>query len=1539
MLLHHVLGRTTTRSFRRVRGLFARSPKAAPIYTPKRFRLRGLEVVENREQPGSLLALQSLPTFADVTDPAPAAVHGLTLWLSDATPAPAEGIPASDAPALMAPSADEEAEASRPAKQALADNELVGVRRPAADDLEMSWVFPGSFASIDYGGAGMASSPSPAGGGTGPDAPAAGGTVSIAPTALVQTGGTEPQFSYTSPPSRLARDGGTSSYSLQLTADNDHIYTGDEVTFAVDASDDPAPTFTQVEWDFNYDGNTFTAEASGTDQSIAHTFQGVGDYTVAARVTDQNADTQVVTTNVTVHHPAPVLTVPADFTVTQGDIVTLAVTADTDVSISKVEWSVARDNGDYENNYELQGLTPDFEFTNYGDYDFWVKVTDANGEVAEDGFKVTANNRAPDGNTFYLAPGEVQNGPVDEGSTVTFFVTNLDKEFDIKNDDSLTVEADWYGNGEWEVVDDADWNLNKDQNLLSFDFTYDDNAPGGGPWHAKIRVSDDWGTYTEDLVDVNVVNVAPAGRARTVNAPGDPGKGPARPNLHVASMETSGQEVWAVYPSTLLQIIPVTATDDSPTVGQLDPSAADEEKLDFHWVIDGKDWSPGNPANGTGDAYDAASISLKKEPFAAGTNHTVEVWMVDKDGAESKHMQFTAAVFPDDPVLPHPYVGDLGGPIDPDAGPSLPDDFTATPTSLVAGPWGPEVGYGPSYNGVYGNFTPLTYTPEATQRYADWPAMILEQSSLDAEFVFDKASKAFAAQNGATPFYRFAIDVRPEGKSAVSPTHMYIPSVTGELSIGPFPNDCMVIITAIADFRQGNTVFRSTTPHQIILHTPRSPDEPSWLDDLGDLYTLLRQVGSEFGDELVNFFATLGGGGFENILHNLQVAVPASADLFINNFGTNGTAAFMKWLTGQSGAAQQIVNNLGTVNFSNLRSVGTFLLNYSGLTWDNVQSVIMQELGAGNVAAVTTVVDDLLGSDINLNDPASLLDFVKNLGFDDNFLETMKTKVLNKITEEVARAVPMFLSRFIPGAGTIRALYDGFRWLIDNKDSLRDFFTSVKVALRSLAEAKSDQDINDSVVPAFYGAMNAAVDTLIPLVAKQFGLGKLPDELRRIIEYVPQKVDETLRNKIRKFAKDALAGAAAPAPEDTGRLTIKRDTDTKVYTAGQKSFRLIPVEVGTANPATQIKIVNITDGNKVHVLTYKDFPNDSSGTTSTGATLFKNASDAAKALRDLANGPARKTIGKGQPNATPDVAKVKVLKEKQAALDTAMGALAAYIALNGCQFLNAGCFAAGTKLWTPAGYRKVEEFKAGDLIYSRNEFDPAGPVEVKVIEEVFERFAGVYNLHVGGQVIGTSGEHPFYVEGKGWTRAFELQKGDRIATADGVGVVVEEVWDTGEWEPVYNLRVADHHTYFVGDDTWGWAAWVHNAYAFRSLNDDEVTAILEGGGISKSGRSGQKAMADLIGYNKQDTKYISATESFNIVKTMGNPQFYIKFDTSKVTYISKDELLSSSNYQQFRSYMLGRLHFVEQQKHSLVVGAIPRSAMLDIVLYGTHVDP
>ena len=42
-------------------------------------------------------------------------------------------------------------------------------------------------------------------------------------------------------------------------------------------------------------------------------------------------------------------------------------------------------------------------------------------------------------------------------------------------------------------------------------------------------------------------------------------------------------------------------------------------------------------------------------------------------------------------------------------------------------------------------------------------------------------------------------------------------------------------------------------------------------------------------------------------------------------------------------------------------------------------------------------------------------------------------------------------------------------------------------------------------------------------------------------------------------------------------------------------------------------------------------------------------------------------------------------------------------------------------------------------------------------------------------------------------------------------VELQEVFDTECYEPVYNLRVAEYHTYFVGAEEWESGVWAHNA--------------------------------------------------------------------------------------------------------------------------------
>jgi len=139
------------------------------------------------------------------------------------------------------------------------------------------------------------------------------------------------------------------------------------------------------------------------------------------------------------------------------------------------------------------------------------------------------------------------------------------------------------------------------------------------------------------------------------------------------------------------------------------------------------------------------------------------------------------------------------------------------------------------------------------------------------------------------------------------------------------------------------------------------------------------------------------------------------------------------------------------------------------------------------------------------------------------------------------------------------------------------------------------------------------------------------------------------------------------------------------------------------------------------------------------------------------------------------------------------------------------CFVAGTRLLTPDGDKAIEQFRTGDEILARAENSPEGAVEVKIVEQTYIRVSPIMMLRVRGQEIRTTAEHPFYVSGKGWVVASEIRIGDQLSSHDCQWVTVEGVTNLNEVTTVYNLRVSDYHTYFVGSLEWGFSVWAHNA--------------------------------------------------------------------------------------------------------------------------------
>jgi hypothetical protein len=156
----------------------------------------------------------------------------------------------------------------------------------------------------------------------------------------------------------------------------------------------------------------------------------------------------------------------------------------------------------------------------------------------------------------------------------------------------------------------------------------------------------------------------------------------------------------------------------------------------------------------------------------------------------------------------------------------------------------------------------------------------------------------------------------------------------------------------------------------------------------------------------------------------------------------------------------------------------------------------------------------------------------------------------------------------------------------------------------------------------------------------------------------------------------------------------------------------------------------------------------------------------------------------------------------------------------------ANCFAAGHLFDTPSGPVAIERLRESDEVLARSEYDPDGPIEPRRIEAIFVRTGNVFHLHVGGQVVRTTREHPFRTRHRGWVQAAKLITGEELATRAGGWVIVEDQYDTGEPETLYNIRVTEYHTYFVTGPAWSFSIWAHNACTVAEIQ----AAVQQAGG-------------------------------------------------------------------------------------------------------------
>ena len=149
------------------------------------------------------------------------------------------------------------------------------------------------------------------------------------------------------------------------------------------------------------------------------------------------------------------------------------------------------------------------------------------------------------------------------------------------------------------------------------------------------------------------------------------------------------------------------------------------------------------------------------------------------------------------------------------------------------------------------------------------------------------------------------------------------------------------------------------------------------------------------------------------------------------------------------------------------------------------------------------------------------------------------------------------------------------------------------------------------------------------------------------------------------------------------------------------------------------------------------------------------------------------------------------------------------------QLLHEGaCFVAGTLVHTPDGLVPIETIKVRDWVLAKSENSDEGGLNRRQVTQTFVHH-GKRTLSVDFEQAGrpldtltATGEHPFWVVGRGWVHTEDLEVGEEVRLIDGSQARVTQIVENEESATVYNFTVDLDHTYFVGNA----GLWVHNDY-------------------------------------------------------------------------------------------------------------------------------
>ena len=183
--------------------------------------------------------------------------------------------------------------------------------------------------------------------------------------------------------------------------------------------------------------------------------------------------------------------------------------------------------------------------------------------------------------------------------------------------------------------------------------------------------------------------------------------------------------------------------------------------------------------------------------------------------------------------------------------------------------------------------------------------------------------------------------------------------------------------------------------------------------------------------------------------------------------------------------------------------------------------------------------------------------------------------------------------------------------------------------------------------------------------------------------------------------------------EKNASLTTNKNGSDE-FTYRDKQYRL--VVAAESKGGTTIKIVEKATENPV------EKPLKATDFFATDPDARQKFNDLFNAANNLRNGAKKPTAGQPKPK----IGDLRVLQADVNAKRTVL--INEMVTDHSCESLSGGCFGAGTMLAVEGGYQAIEDIRAGERVMSRDQWNEGGAISAKIVEEVFERYAGVLTV-------------------------------------------------------------------------------------------------------------------------------------------------------------------------------------------------------------------